>query len=687
MTDVGRTVRSRSLVILGLSGLAVTQPLLDLFGRNPEFFVAGRYNSGQIVWFALVVALVPALVGIGVVAVATLLGRPVGMVVYAAVVALLATALALAVLRWLGVDHAVVMLALSLVAGAALTLFVVKTRGGTLLASYLAVVNLVFVGSFLFFSPTAELVAGDGTPNVGGVNVPPLQAPVVVVVLDELPAATIMRGDGTINADRYPGFAELAAVSTWFRNASSPHPHTPQAVPAILSGKVTNGSDLPTYADHPENLFTLLGRDVPVHRYEAVTDLCPADICVAQPHQPLRQALHDASIVYGHRILPVELRNDLPAIDRSWGAYGSEADADDRPATGEDLTDALYAKWRALGAEEKSVRGQAHVLAENLGAITAEPGLYMVHVSLPHRPWTLSRSGIALSYTPGAASDPAAQATEFRSRLAYQLHSMQVGAVDVVIGDLVERLKALPSWKDTLLVVTADHGYSLTPPDLGRDVTERNAEEVYRMPLFIKAPGQVNGEVVDDTAMTVDVLPSIVDLLDAKVDWDFDGHSLYDGSQPHTAPRVSPDVDPVLAIAAARAEQFHGDHWIGLAAVGENGDLVGRDVDELAAGPPSELSATLDQADLFERLPTADGTAPFVLTGTVIRPTESDGVPEDLVVAINGTLAGVVGDFQPSSGGWTFTGYVADLYQEGRNEVGLYEVARHGDDVTLRPVL
>ena len=58
MMDVAGTVRSRSLVILGLSGLAVTQPLLDLFGRNPEFFVAGRYNAGQIVWFALVVAFV-----------------------------------------------------------------------------------------------------------------------------------------------------------------------------------------------------------------------------------------------------------------------------------------------------------------------------------------------------------------------------------------------------------------------------------------------------------------------------------------------------------------------------------------------------------------------------------------------------------------------------------------------------
>jgi hypothetical protein len=401
----------------------------------------------------------------------------------------------------------------------------------------------------------------------------------------------------------------------------------------------------------------------------------------------LRQALEDASIVFGHRVLPEELRDGLPAIDRSWGAYGSDTDTkDDRPATREERVDKLYKKWRALGAEEKSVRGQARILADSLGSITAVPSVHMVHVSLPHRPWTLSRSGVGLSSMPAAATKPKAQTTEFRSRLAYQLHSMQVGAVDVAIGDLVERLRALPTWEDTLLVVTADHGYSLTPPDVGRAVTERNADEVYRVPLFIKAPGQTAGEVVDDTAMTIDVLPSIVDLLDAKVDWPFDGHSLYDDSQAHTAPRASPDVDAVLAIAAARAEQFHGDDWIGLAAVGAAGDLVGRDVDELTVGPPSELRAEFEQAELLERLPTADGTAPFVLTGTVTGQTESDDPPDDLVVAINGTLAGVVGDFQGSSRGWAFTGYVADLYRDGRNEVRLYEVERTRSGAVLHPL-
>jgi len=35
---------------------------------------------------------------------------------------------------------------------------------------------------------------------------------------------------------------------------------------------------------------------------------------------------------------------------------------------------------------------------------------------------------------------------------------------------------------------------------------------------------------------------------------------------------------------------------------------------------------------------------------------------------------------------WTFTGYVADLYLEGANEVDLYEVTGSGSTATLHEV-
>ncbi len=208
--------------------------------------------------------------------------------------------------------------------------------------------------------------------------------------------------------------------------------------------------------------------------------------------------------------------------------------------------------------------------------------------------------------------------------------------------------------------------------------------------MFIKAPGQTEGEIRDDPAQTIDVVPSIADLLDARTDWEFDGHSLYDGSAAHTDPKVSEDVEAIFDVAERRAQWFpNGDDWIGLAAVGDNGDLVGTEVDDHERGDPSSYRVRLDRPDVLENLPWSDGRMPYVLAGTI----SSDGgdEPPELLVAVNGRLAGVAGGYERDGDAWEFTAYVADFYRPGANGVELFEVEREGaggstDNVTLHPV-
>jgi hypothetical protein len=689
-------MRTRTCVIFGLSGLALAQPLLDLFGQNPEFFVAGSYTRVQIVWFALIITLVPPLVGVAATALTTVVDRRLGTIVFGTVVAALTAAFGLALARTLGFDQVALVAVLALLLGVAVVVVVFRSRGGRLFVSYLAFTNLFFLASFFFLSPTSELIAGASDADVGRVDVPTPAGPVVIVILDELPAATLMRADGSLNSERFPGFAELASTSTWFRNASSQYNLTHRAVPSILDGTLADRGDLPTWGDHPRNVFSLLAHEVPVHRYESVTDLCPPTACAPPPRQPLRQALEDASVVYGHRVLPASLRGELPPIDNSWGSYGAQDGpaADDlvreetgaaEGAGGTSLIARAYAKWKGLGADERSPRGQAAVLRRSIDEIGAAPALHVLHVALPHRPWVLARTGIETSFVPRRVDDPDAPGYEFSARTEYQLHSMQVGAADALVGELIEHLRALPTWEDALLVVTSDHGTNLTPPDIGRmKVTDANREEIYRVPLFIKAPRQVTGDIRDDAVQNLDVLPSIVDLLHADVDWRFDGHSLYDDSTAPTAPKVSTDVEAVIRIAERRAEEFpFGDDWTALAAVGDNGDLVGTDVADLEVGDESVHTATFDQAALFDDLPTDDGTMPFVLAGTIRGGASSE--PPELVASVNGTIAGIVGGYRPRGERWLFTGYVADFFVAGRNEVELYEVSRVGDRVVLHP--
>ena len=59
MTGVRGAVRAFA-ELLALAGLAVTQPLLDVFGKAPDVFLFREADRSDIIAFAFVVALVPA---------------------------------------------------------------------------------------------------------------------------------------------------------------------------------------------------------------------------------------------------------------------------------------------------------------------------------------------------------------------------------------------------------------------------------------------------------------------------------------------------------------------------------------------------------------------------------------------------------------------------------------------------
>ena len=136
--------------------------MLDLFGKNPEFFVAGNYSRPRSSAFALIIVIVPPAdrdrsvqrsprSSIG----------ALGTVVFGVVVAVLAGAFVLAVLRTLDVDVVVVVFLVAIVVG---------DRPGSCSSCVPAGRDCssptwpwptcVFVGLFLFGSRTAELVVG-----------------------------------------------------------------------------------------------------------------------------------------------------------------------------------------------------------------------------------------------------------------------------------------------------------------------------------------------------------------------------------------------------------------------------------------------------------------------------------------------------------------------------------------------
>ena len=135
---------------------------------------------------------------------------------------------------------------------------------------------------------------------------------------------------------------------------------------------------------------------------------------------------------------------------------------------------------------------------------------------------------------------------------ALQHHLLQVGYVDAILGTLVRRLQAVGLYDRALVVVVADHGISFEPGGSPRAVTEGNVADIAGVPFFVKYPGQRHGAVDRRAAETIDVVPTIADVVGARIPWHVDGRSLRAAPVVRTV-TVNGGYGPVSTTAAAVA--------------------------------------------------------------------------------------------------------------------------------------
>jgi len=114
----------------------------------------------------------------------------------------------------------------------------------------------------------------------------------------------------------------------------------------------------------------------------------------------------------------------------------------------------------------------------------------------------------------------------YRSKYAHDRYSGEIAYTDAQIGKLLEKLEALGVRDRTLVVVTADHGEGL-----GEHGEQTHALLMYdatlHIPMIYSAPPPFpQGRRASDRASLVDVMPTILDLVDVAAPPDLDGRSL-----------------------------------------------------------------------------------------------------------------------------------------------------------------
>jgi hypothetical protein len=457
---------------------------------------------------------------------------------------------------------------------------------------------------------------------------------VVLLVLDEFPSDSLLDRRRRIDPVRYPNLAALAGDSTWFRNAFSIYDSTTKAVPLILDGVEPRPGTSGDRRDHPHSIYDVFKR----HRYRIVNSeeasaICPPSLCQGA-------------------------RRRRPAI----------------------IPYLLSGRPRRFNRWVRSIEA-------------GRPTLWVKHLMLPHGPYLYLPSG---ARTRPSASDPLPGMNtvpgfhdEFLTRHNEQRYLLQLGFTDKLIGRLIRRLKREGIYDDTLIVVTADHGIAFqVGVETRRSANASNVEELTPVPLLVKRPGQRRGRISDAYARTLDVTPTIADVMGWRLGYRADGHSAFGPvtERRRSVQLTTRDFSTTIRISGRRWEarraavvrrrlrQFgSGDLASLFTGIGPNRDLIGRQVGDAAASA-SSVRAALARPELLADVRPRSGIAPTHIAGD-LRGGRA-GATRALAVAVNGRIEAVGRSFNLQGDPVEHFALMVpeSSLRAGRNSVELFEV-------------
>jgi hypothetical protein len=681
-------VRDLLWAYLGLAVLwtfAVAQPLFDLLKDNPEFFAARGSSGFDVISFSVLLVVLPPALGVAVEALVGVAGRRAREAAHLVLIGALVALIAAQALKKSIDSSDMVLIVLSTAIGAGVAALYARAEPVRSFLRVLSPAPVVFLALFLFTDPISKLAFPDEAHarTIGGVS----QAPIVVVLLDELPSNTLIGAHDRLDTRRFPGFGELARDATWFRNAYTVYDSTERAQPAIMDGNLPAKDKLPTSSDHPNSIFSLFAKTHRLNVSEEATSVCSRDLCQDQRLDEsygsrLKSIGEDLGLVWLHVVSPPDMEADLASVSENWGNFGGASEVKpDLGSTGAERN------TRANLNGGRQARFEAWIERIRPGR---RPSLNFKHTLLPHVPWQYLPDARryrrqANDALPGLSN----QSFEWQSQLNVLLerHFLQTGFADHELQELWKHLKTDGMWDKSLIVVAADHGVAFPKARERRRLTRENAAEIAPVPLLVKAPGQKRGRVDDAWVSTIDILPTIFDVLNLSPRVKMDGRSAFSDEVQkrqtmHILLRGSFEKLDISVADFVRERQRIIDRNHALFGTGSEGpgriyrvgphqELLGEPASAAGLQP---LDVDLAYGPDYENV---DPSSPFVPAHVVGRVQGGGDGGRDVAVAVNGKIVGV---------GETFTLAVGDpgelvsvivppeSFRRGRNDVRVYLV-------------
>ena len=207
------------------------------------------------------------------------------------------------------------------------------------------------------------------------------------------------------------------------------------------------------------------------------------------------------------------------------------------------------------------------------------------------------------------------------------------------------------------------------------------------VPLLVKLPHQGQGVVSDRNVQTIDILPTIAEVLDVVLPWRVDGKSLFDTSTPDRTELIvfADESRKVLTVAPVITEMYEtldrklalfgpSESVDGVYRIGRYRHLIGQDLGVFSVDQASVVRIWLEGRLLWENIDPESDFVPARITGRVDTGTDEE-MNLHLVAAVNGTIQAVTQTF-PHGHQLFFSVMVPETsFREGYNSVELFMVS------------
>lgn len=685
MTSDKKIISSQKyLHIFTLAVLGLSQPLLGTFSNSPEFFVAWKFTTNELAVFSITLFLFPPLTLIIFQTIARLAGLACAQVVYYGLFFILSL-LAIYTNIHAYIDKHAIAWVTSSIASACLLAITLKSRVFSRFLAQFAYVTPLFLIAFIFpFASNGQISWGNDTASTEQASERSFsnRVPVVLIVLDALPAKTLLDGGGKIDAGLFPNIAEFSSDSVRYIDALAPDLHTVASIPKMLSGlkKTPNGA---TYQNYDDTLFSLLSPDYQIIAYEAGTAMCEPGICLSGTDIDtgrLAGILFDVVFLYSH-LLDTDSLGSRELFSNRLHDFGNFHVSNTSNAKGKISATADIS--RRFAERRAGALGDITSLIEEITQLSPSDATFIYfHSLLTHDPFDGLPQGKFYSPDNLPGLTEKVWDSDWLALQGYQRHILQVTYVDKFIGEIFDALKKTGLYDESMIILTSDHGVSFRGGSLYRyshkDIHSAPAGvarfDMFRVPLIIKYPKALNKKGISPGDVSgLDLVPTILDVLEADFDIALDGQSVVENPI-----FGETDIEQHFSITARRnirrtKLRYFSDNKIDqVFKVSRQPWMIGREIDSLSIAEKNDERIQLVSA--ITDLRNFDGDSPYQsirIDGTVINRGQHD--PDiDIAIAVNEKICGTTQTYND----WGKTSFYALLdpacLNNARNQIEFY---------------